>query len=146
MKNKELTGIRRMADELGVSIATISRALNPGTSHLVREDRRKRIMEMADKMQYRPNPGARLIQRGVSPVVNMLIPGEEEVFFSEFYARFMAGVVRAAKDSSWEVRINALRRDATEFSVLDEFRRLGLGCSEINYGSPAFGRVDGTVG
>jgi DNA-binding LacI/PurR family transcriptional regulator len=124
MKEKQLTGIRLMAQKLGVSTATISRALSPETSHLVKEERRKTILELADKMRYRPNPGARLIQRGMSSTIGVLIPGDEDVFFSEFYGRFMGGMIQA-------VRINALK-DGTE-NVLDEFRRVGLGCSGLIY-------------
>ena len=131
MKNKELTGIRLMAKELGVSTATISRALSPDTSHLVKEERRKEILELADKMRYRPNPGARLIQKGINPTIGVLIPGEEDVFFSEFYGRFMGGMIQAIKDTDWEVRINALKGGAG--NVLDEFRRIGLGCSGLIY-------------
>ena len=76
MREKELTGIRLIAKELGVSTATISRALNPGTAHLVKEEKRQEILELADKMRYRPNPGARLIQRGVSSTIGVLIPGD----------------------------------------------------------------------
>lgn len=131
MKEKQLTGIRLMAKELGVSTATISRALSPETSHLVKEERRKVILELADKMRYRPNPGARLIQRGVSSTIGVLIPGDEDVFFSEFYGRFMGGMIQAIKDTDWEVRINALK-DVSE-NVLDEFRRVGLGCTGLIY-------------
>lgn len=148
MSKKELTGIRLMAQTLGVSTATISRALNPGTSHLVKAERREEIMELADKMRYRPNPGARLIQRGVSPTVSVLIPEDEDVFFSEFYARFMGGMVKAMSDSDWEVRINALGRGAGSGDILDELRRAGLGCSGLIYaGVPLteeeIGRISG---
>ena len=74
MREKKLNGIRLMAQKLGVSTATISRALSPETSHLVKEERRKEILELADKMRYRPNPGARLIQRGVGSTIGVLIP------------------------------------------------------------------------
>ena len=128
---KKLTGIRLIAKQLGVSTAAISRALNPDTSHMVKGDRRKEILELADKMRYRPNPGARLIQGGMSPAIAVLIPSEGDVFFSEFYGRLMGGMVQAIKDTDWEVRINALKGGAG--NVLDEFRRIGLGCSGLIY-------------
>lgn len=131
MKEKQLTGIRLIADKLGVSTATISRALSPETSHLVKEERRKEILELADKMRYSPNPGARLIQGGINPTIGVLIPGEEDVFFSEFYGRFMGGMIQSIKDTEWEVRINALKGGSE--NVLDEFRRIGLGCSGLIY-------------
>lgn len=128
---KKLSGIRLMAQELGVSIATISRALSPETSHLVKEERRNEILELADKMRYRPNPGARFIQRGVNPTIGVLIPRDADVFFSEYYGRFLGGMIQAVKDSGWEIRINAIKVGAE--SILDEFRRMGLGCSGLVY-------------
>lgn len=119
-----------MAKELSVSTATISRALNPETSHLVKEERRKAIIELADKIRYRPNPGAKLIQRGVGCMIGVLIPNEEDVFFSEFYGRFMGGMVQAISDTDWEVRIIALKGGS---DILDECRRIGLGCSGLVY-------------
>ncbi len=44
-KNK-LSGIRLLANKLNVSTATISRALNPETAHLVKEDRRNTILSL----------------------------------------------------------------------------------------------------
>jgi hypothetical protein len=89
-RKKELSGIRLIAKELGVSTATISRALNPETCHKVKESRRRQILELADQMHYRPNPGARILQRGHQNSIAVLVPSEEDLFFSEFYGRFLA--------------------------------------------------------
>ena len=131
MSEKKLHGIRLMAQNLGVSTATISRALSPETSHLVKEERRKEILELADKMRYRPNPGARLIQRGVGSTIGVLIPGDEDVFFSEFYGRFLGDMIQATKDTESEVRINALTHKTG--NILEELRHIGLGCSGLIY-------------
>ena len=131
MSEKKLHGIRLMAQNLGVSTATISRALSPETSHLVKEERRKEILELADKMRYRPNPGARLIQRGVGSTIGVLIPGDEDVFFSEFYGRFLGDMIQATKDTESEVRINALTHETG--NILEELRHIGLGCSGLVY-------------
>ena len=131
MRKKELHGIRLMAQNLGVSTATISRALSPETSHLVKEERRKEILELADKMRYRPNPGSRLIQRGVGSTIGVLIPGDEDVFFYEFYGRFLNEMIQATKDTVSEVRINALTHETG--NILEELRHIGLGCSGLVY-------------
>ena len=131
MKKTQLSGIRLLADELNVSTATISRALNPDTAHLVKEDRRKTILELADKLRYRPNPGARLIQGGVSPTITILVNEDPCIFTSPFYGRLMSGVVRATQGTDWDMRISTLKD--TSGNILDKFRQVGLGCSGIVY-------------
>lgn len=131
MPKRDLSGIRLMAQQLGVSTATISRALSPDTAHMVKEERRKEILELADKMRYRPNPGPRMMQKGISESIAVVIPGNEDVFFSEFYGRFMGGVLQATKGNDWEVRITTIRQDADD--IVDELRRIGLGCSGLIY-------------
>jgi LacI family transcriptional regulator len=131
MSKKELSGIRLMAKKLGVSTATISRALSPSTAHMVKEERRKEIIELADKLRFRPNPGARLIQRGVVQSIGVLIPRQEDVFFSEFYGRFMGGMIQSLSHTDWEVRISALKGENSD--IVGELRRVALGCSGLIY-------------
>ena len=132
---KKLSGIRLMAERLGVSTATISRALNSDTCHKVKEERRREILELADKMRYQPNPGARLIQQGHNSTLGVLIPSQEGVFFSEFYGRLLGGLIHAVSGKGWEVRINTITLEKQ--SVLDQFRRMGLGSSGLIYvGTP----------
>ena len=52
-----LISIRDVAKEAGVSVSTVSRALNGYDD--VNEDTRKRIMDMASKLGYRPSQSAR---------------------------------------------------------------------------------------
>ncbi len=131
MKKNQLSGIRLLAKKLNVSTATISRALNPDTAHLVKEDRRKTILELADKLRYRPNPGARLIQRGVSPTITVLVNEDPCVFTSPFYGRLISGIVRSIQGTEWDMRISTLKD--TTGDILDKFRQVGLGCSGIIY-------------
>ncbi|MGB0373111.1 MAG: LacI family DNA-binding transcriptional regulator [Opitutales bacterium] len=120
-----------MAQKLGISTATVSRALNPETAHKVKEARRKEILELADKMRYRPNPGPRMMQRGLLESIAVVIPGDEDVFFSEFYGGFMGGVIQATKFNTWEVRITTMKQGAEDF--VTELRRIALGCSGLIY-------------
>ena len=131
MKKNQLSGIRLLAQKLNVSTATISRALNPETAHLVKEDRRKIILELADKLRYRPNPGARLIQRGVSPTITVLVNEDPCIFTSPFYGRLMSGMVRSTQGTEWDIHISTLKD--TTGNILDKFRQVGLGCSGIIY-------------
>ena len=77
-------GIVQIATRLGVSASTVSRALRPETAQLVREDRRKSILDLAEKLHFSPNPGARMLRKGVNASLTVVVPHDENIFFSEF--------------------------------------------------------------
>lgn len=104
------TGIVQIAASLGVSPSTVSRALRPETAHLVREDRRKEILALAEKQNFSPNPGARMLRKGVNSTLTVVVPLDENIFFSEYYGRFLAGTLHAAAARGWGVQICTLRR------------------------------------
>ncbi len=104
------TGIVQIAASLGVSPSTVSRALRPETAHLVRADRRKQIMDLAEKQHFSPNPGARMLRKGTNATLTVVVPFDENIFFSEYYGRFLAGTLHAAAARGWGVQISTMRR------------------------------------
>ena len=59
-----MASVAEIAKKLGCSPATVSRALNPGTAHLVREKTRLRILAECEKSNYRPDNSARSLASG----------------------------------------------------------------------------------
>ena len=104
------TGIVQIAASLGVSPSTVSRALRPETAHLVRADRRKQIMDLAEKQHFSPNPGARMLRKGTNATLTVVVPFDENIFFSEYYGRFLAGTLHAAAARGWGVQISTMLR------------------------------------
>ena len=66
--------LRDVAARAGVHPATASRALNPETRLLVREDTARRVVEAAASLGYHPNPVARSLRTRRSNTVGVLIP------------------------------------------------------------------------
>ena len=66
--------LRDVASAAGVHPATASRALNPGTRLLVSEETAQRVIEVADRLGYRPNPVARSLRTRRSHTIGVLIP------------------------------------------------------------------------
>ncbi len=66
--------LREVAALAGVHPATASRALNPETRLLVREDTARRVLEAAQSLGYHPNPVARSLRTRRSHTIGVLIP------------------------------------------------------------------------
>jgi LacI family transcriptional regulator len=66
--------LRDVAARAAVHPATASRALNPETRPLVREDTARRVLEAAEALGYHPNPVARSLRTRRSNTVGVLIP------------------------------------------------------------------------
>ena len=72
-------GIREMAEALGVSIGTVDRALHdrPGISPVTRS----LVLELAEKLGYRPNLAARLLSSRKQHRIAVLFPSEIAAFW-----------------------------------------------------------------
>lgn len=76
---KESTTLKQIAKELGISVSTVSRALN-GKS-VVKEATRQRVAAMAQKYNYTPNEVARSLQKSTTDTIAVVLPDISESFF-----------------------------------------------------------------
>lgn len=65
-------GIREVARQAGVSIATVSRVFNPGST--VQQETRARVLELAHALGYQPSPLGRNLVRGRSDLLGVILP------------------------------------------------------------------------
>jgi DNA-binding LacI/PurR family transcriptional regulator len=86
-------GIRDVARIAGVSVATVSLALNgqPG----VAEDTRRRILAAAEGLGYRANPQAQALRRGRTTTYGLMIRN----FNNPFFLEVLSGAERAADEA-----------------------------------------------
>ncbi|HEY8575353.1 MAG TPA: LacI family DNA-binding transcriptional regulator [Devosia sp.] len=84
-----MTGIRRLAQQLNMSIGTVSRALNGKPD--VSAETRRRVLEAAAAAGYVPNQAGRALRKGSTGVVGFMmqtgheITGEGDVFFMSVF-------------------------------------------------------------
>ncbi|WP_240979756.1 LacI family DNA-binding transcriptional regulator [Streptomyces sp. HNM0574] len=91
-------GIRDVAAAAGVSITTVSDALN-GKGRLP-DATRRHVREVADRLGYRPSAAARTLRTGKSGLIGLTVTtyGEEPFTFTEF--AYFAEMARAATSAA----------------------------------------------
>jgi LacI family transcriptional regulator, galactose operon repressor len=73
--------LKDIADELGVSVVTVSRALRDRPD--IAKDTKARILERVKRLNYRPNIAARSLVTGRSSLIGLIVPDLIHPFFAE---------------------------------------------------------------
>src|SRR5690349_5228245 len=84
-----------IARAVGVTDGTVSRAL--AGDPRVRADTRKRIVEVARKLDYRPNLTARAVKSGSTENMGVFCGGGSWILYNDYFGRLLAGVVNSAE-------------------------------------------------
>ena len=140
------TSLKDLASRLGVSIATVSRALR--NSHEVGEDLKQKIQEMAREMNYRPNPFAQSLRKEAPRMIGVVVPN----LVTHYYAGVLDGIEDYARKQGYSVFssnshenheletlaidnfislhvegiIACLAQDTTDYSHFEEIHRMGI--------------------
>lgn len=105
-----------LADHLGLSKSTVSRALN-GYSD-ISESTRKRVEATARKMGYRPLSHAQAIRTGKVRAIAMVINSGEPDRHNPFLQDFLAGACEAASVFDWTMTISTAKSEKDMLDVL----------------------------
>ncbi|MGL4404067.1 MAG: LacI family DNA-binding transcriptional regulator [Fusobacteriaceae bacterium] len=73
--------MRDIAKKLGISVATVSRALNNNAN--VNEETKKKIMELVKELNYTPNAIARNLSKNENNNIALIVPDLENMFFAK---------------------------------------------------------------
>ena len=71
--------LKYIAKELNISVSTVSRALN--NKNIVKDETRKKVLELADKYSYTPNEIARSLRKSSTDTIAIVLPDISETFF-----------------------------------------------------------------
>jgi DNA-binding LacI/PurR family transcriptional regulator len=85
-----------IARAVGVTDGTVSRAL--ADDPRVHPDTKKRILDTAARLNYRPNLAARAVKRGSTRNVGVFCGGGSWMLYNEYFGRLLAGVAEAAQE------------------------------------------------
>jgi LacI family transcriptional regulator len=72
--------LKKLSEELGLSISSVSKALRD--SYEISAETKKRVLAMAEKLNYQPNPFARGLRKRKSITLAVVIPEIANNFFS----------------------------------------------------------------
>jgi LacI family transcriptional regulator len=86
--------LKDIADELGVSVVTVSRVLRNQSD--VGEETRARILKRMKELNYRPNMLARGLASGKSYTMGLIVPDLVHTFFADFAKGLGAGLRRGS--------------------------------------------------
>lgn len=96
MKNNRKVSIYDIAQKLGISASTVSRALSD--SSVVKEDRKELIKKTAKLMGYEPNQAAVNLKRGRTNAISILVPIINRYFFSAIIEGAASEIYKAGYD------------------------------------------------
>ena len=103
--------IRDVAREAGVSLATVSRALNSGAQVTV--DTRLRVREAADRLGYVPHSGARSLITRRTGTLGVLLPD----LYGEFFSELIRGIDQTAQRHGYHMVLASSHSDAREIAA-----------------------------
>jgi LacI family transcriptional regulator len=119
-----LSTIRDVAGQVGVSIATVSRVFNG--SPRVSEETARRVWQAASELDYWPNSAARTLTTSRTNALGVLLPD----LYGEFFSEVIRGIDQAARQQSLQVLISSSHASPVEL---------------VAAAGAMFGRVDGMI-
>ncbi len=115
-KEKKLT-INDVAEQLGVSISTVSRAIS-GKGRIGSETRRK-VLEFIEEHDYHPNSSAKSLAQAKTENIALLIPEVRTLVAQPFFYLCMCGVNEVAQARGYDMFVVTTNgRDTTRLKRL----------------------------
>lgn len=113
------TSLRTLAEHLGLTESTVSRALNNYPD--ISEKTRARVKIAANDLGYRPNQNARRLATGDSECIGYLPPSGSHYPSDPFLAELLGGLSRSVSSKGWDLLINACTSIDEEIALLKKW-------------------------
>jgi LacI family transcriptional regulator len=97
--------LKDIADELGVSVVTVSRALRDRPD--IAKDTKARILERVKRLNYRPNLTARSLVTGRSSLIGLVVPD----LIHPFFAEIAKGLSATLREKNYFVLVSSSESD-----------------------------------
>ena len=126
MANQKRISLKDLAHELGVSIATVSRALR--NSPEIGQEMQMKVKELAKRLNYRPNPFAQSLRKEGPRIIGVVVPN----LVTHFYAAVLDGIedeMRAIDNFvnlHVEGIIASVSQNTTDYSHFEKVSKMGI--------------------
>ncbi len=116
-----MSSVRQIANELGISVATVSRAMNQRSG--VSEETRRKVLELAQRHQYKPSMG-----RKPTNIIGLVYPEEPvKSDLGDFEASLLSGILRGVYEKKHDLAfISAARDKHPDETYTQFFHRKGV--------------------
>lgn len=110
------TKLKDIADALNISVTTVSRAINSKSD--ISEVTKKAVLEMAEKLNYRPNALAISLRKSEYNVIGVVLPSIDHYFFGTV----LKGIMNKAHQANYLVMIGeSMNNPEKENEILNQF-------------------------
>jgi LacI family transcriptional regulator len=124
VKGKRHVSLKDLAKEIGVSISTVSRALNNHPD--ISPDVTQRIQKLAAEMNYSPNPLAMGLLKQATKMIGVIVPD----LVTHFYSSVISGIEEIAEQKGYYILIassnESIKKEITSVENLLKTRVEGL--------------------
>ncbi|MEG3755400.1 LacI family DNA-binding transcriptional regulator [Psychromonas arctica] len=116
--------IKQLAEYLGLSKSTVSRALN-GYSD-VNSDTRLKVLEAAKILRYKANPTAQRLASGRSKNIGIILPANDRMFVSSAFSKVLASASELLIEHGYQLIVTTISSLQDEQKVYMDFISSGL--------------------
>ena len=96
---KRQVRLQDLAKELGISTATVSRALKDYPD--ISAETKRKVLELAKKLNYRPNSIAAGLRKSETHIIGVIIPE----IVNHFFGKVIKGIMEVAYDKGYKVML-----------------------------------------
>lgn len=129
-------GIKEVAAEAGVSIATVSYVMNNKSTESLSPETVERVLAAIKKLNYVPNLSGRILANNKSNLIGVVIPQTEPkkefMFSNPFYSEFLSSFEYTCRINGYHVLISGTNADENYIQVAKKRNLDGIVILGIN--------------
>ena len=113
--------LKDVAREAGLSVTTVSRALNGHND--VAEETKRLVQEAADSLGYSPNLSARRLKTQYSRTIGLILPVENLHFSNPFFSSMFGGIVEYSAEHGYELNVTTPKGEESVTALYSQYIR-----------------------